>query len=173
MSLMSNIHDSNLLDALLDSWDRNNTILINLLRALPEGGLAARIMANSPSVAQLFTHIHYVRLVFISEDAPEFSQALPEDEWVDERDLDRIEQMLSESAKVVRDAVKSRLETAQDMDLHYDHPILLLQHMIWHEGYHHGQIKLALKSAGRTLSDQKAGPVTWGVWMRKGRRPTP
>jgi methionine salvage enolase-phosphatase E1 len=53
------------------------------------------------------------------------------------------------------------------MDLHYDHPILLLQHMIWHEGYHHGQIKLTLKMAGRPISDKEAGPVTWWVWMRK------
>ena len=35
------------------------------------------------------------------------------------------------------------------MDLHYDHPILFLQHMLCHEGYHHGQIKRALKLAGR------------------------
>jgi uncharacterized damage-inducible protein DinB len=42
-----------------------------------------------------------------------------------------------------------------------------LQHMIWHEGYHHGQIKLALKLAGRAIGDEEAGPVTWGVWMRK------
>ena len=53
------------------------------------------------------------------------------------------------------------------MDLHYDHPILLLQHMLWHEGYHHGQIKLALKVAGRPVTDEEAGPVTWDVWMRK------
>src|SRR3954447_983868 len=33
-----------LLDALLDSWDRNNRILVNLLHALPEGGLEARAM---------------------------------------------------------------------------------------------------------------------------------
>ena len=31
--------------------------------------------------------------------------------------------------------------------------ILLLQHMLWHEGYHHGQIKLALKVAGRPMDD--------------------
>ena len=31
--------DRRLLEALLDSWDRNNTILVNLLRALPEGVL--------------------------------------------------------------------------------------------------------------------------------------
>jgi methionine salvage enolase-phosphatase E1 len=69
--------------------------------------------------------------------------------------------------KAVRDAVKSRVEAGQDMNLHYDHPILLLQHMIWHEGYHHGQIKLALKATGRPLTDQEAGRVTWDVWMRK------
>jgi uncharacterized damage-inducible protein DinB len=64
---MSATHEQSLLEALLDSWDRNNTILLNLLRALPEGGLEARVMEGSPSVAELFTHIHYVRLVFLSE----------------------------------------------------------------------------------------------------------
>ena len=167
---MARTQDQSLLDALLDSWDRNNTILLNLLRALPEGGLEARALGGSPSVAELFTHIHFVRLVFISEDAPEFSRDLPEEEWRDERDPGRIAQMLNDSAKAVRDAVKSRVEASQDMNLHYDHPILLLQHMLWHEGYHHGQIKLALKAAGRPMNDEEAGPVTWGVWMRKQGR---
>jgi len=102
-----------------------------------------------------------VRLVFVFEDAPEFARKLPEKEWAGERDPERIAQMLNESAEVVRDAVKSRVEAGRDMDLHYDHPILMLQHMIWHEGYHHGQIKLALKLAGRPISDKEAGPVTW------------
>ncbi len=83
-----------LLEALLDSWDQNNTILLNLLRILPKGGLEAR--------------------------------------------TSRIEQMLKESAKAVRDAVKGRREAGRGMDLHYDHPILLLEHMVWQEGYHHG-----------------------------------
>jgi len=164
---MSRTHDESLLEVLLDSWDRNNTILLNLLRALPEGGLEARGMVGSPSVAELFTHIHYVRLVFIAEDAPEFARDLPEEEWVDERDPGRVAQMLNDSARAVRDAVKSRVETGQDMNVHYDHPILLLQHMLWHEGYHHGQIKLALKATGRPMTDKEAGRVTWGVWMRK------
>jgi uncharacterized damage-inducible protein DinB len=164
---MSDALGESLLEALLDSWDRNNTILVNLLRAVPEGGLAVRTMEGNPSVAELFTHIHYVRLVFVSEDAPEFARKLPEEEWFPERDPDRIAQMLNVSAKAVRGAVKSRVEAGRDMDRHYDHPILMLQHMIWHEGYHHGQIKLALKLAGRPINDKEAGPVTWGVWMRK------
>src|SRR6266540_718308 len=75
--MMSRTQDQSLLDALLDSWDRNNTILLNLLRALPEGGLEARVMEGSPSVAELFTHTHFVRLVFIYEDATEFARDLP------------------------------------------------------------------------------------------------
>lgn len=164
---MSDAPEQHLLEALLDSWDRNNTILVNLLRALPEGGLEVRPMEGSPSVAELFTHIHYVRLVFVFEDAPEHARDLPEEEWRDERDPDRIAQKLDESAKAVRDAVKGRVEAGRDMDRHYDHPILLLQHMLWHEGYHHGQIKLALKLAGRPIANEEAGPVTWGVWMRR------
>jgi uncharacterized damage-inducible protein DinB len=169
---MANPPDQNLLEALLDSWDRNNTILLNLLRAIPESAMDIKAMDSSPSVAQLFAHIHYVRLIFVSEDAPEFIGNLPErkvpdDEWAAERDRGRVAQMLNDSAKAARDAVKSRVESGREMNLHYDHPILLLQHMIWHEGYHHGQIKLALKLAGHPITDKEAGPLTWRVWMRK------
>ena len=164
---MSNSLEQPLLEALLDSWDRNNTILLNLLRALPDGGLEVRAMEGSPSVAEMFTHIHYVRLVFVFEDAPEFARELPKEEWATELDPGRIADMLNNSVKAVRDAVKNRVETGREMNLHYDHPILLLQHMLWHEGYHHGQMKLALKMAGRPMTDKEAGPVTWGVWMRK------
>ncbi|HWC96387.1 MAG TPA: DinB family protein [Candidatus Sulfopaludibacter sp.] len=151
--------EPNLLEALLDSWDRNNTILVNLLLMVPDAGLDA--------VAKLFRHMHYVRLVFVSEDAPEFAQPVPDQEWMGERDREAMAQMLNESAKVVRDAVRGRLEAKREMDLHYDHPILLLQHMIWHEGYHHGQIKLVLKQAGHAISDEEAGPATWDIWMDK------
>jgi uncharacterized damage-inducible protein DinB len=156
-----------LLDALLDSWDRNNAILVNLLRLVPPGGLEARATSGSPSVSELLTHMHSVRLVFISEDAPDFTVDLPSEEWTHKSDPKRIGQRLNESAKAVRDVVRTRLEDGRAMKLHYDNPILFLQHMIWHEGYHHGQIKVALKKAGLAISDEAARPGTWGVWMRK------
>lgn len=164
---MSSSRVPNLLDDLLDSWDRSNRILVNLLRAIPAGGLEARAMPGSPGVAQMFTHIHYVRLVFIAEDAPDLAGETPSGEWVDERDPDRIAAMLESSARAVREVVRDRMESGRPMALHYDHPMLFLQHMLWHEGYHHGQIKLALKLAGLPLADRAAGPLTWGVWMRR------
>lgn len=159
--------EQNLLEVLLDSWDRNNTILVNLLRKLPEGALDLRPMESSPSIGGLYMHIHYVRLLFVEEDAPEFARPLPEGEWRSERDRDRIIAMLHESAAVVREAVKGRIKAGRPMNVRYDHPMLLLQHFIWHEGYHHGQIKLALKLAGRPFDDEEIGQVTWDVWMNK------
>jgi uncharacterized damage-inducible protein DinB len=164
---MPDAPDPSLLEALLESWDRNNTILINLLRAIPKGAFGTRAMESSPSVGELFGHIHYVRLVFISEDVPELAVAVPSEEWAAEPDPIRMAQLLNDSAKAVRDAVKSRVEAGRAMDVHYDHPILLLQQMIWHEGYHHGQIKLVLKLSGQPMSNEEAGPISWRVWMNK------
>jgi uncharacterized damage-inducible protein DinB len=159
------------LDALLDAWDRNNTILVNLLRAIPEGAMDIRAAGSRSSIGQMFKHMHYVRLIAVQEDAPEFSTELPRQQWIAEPDRDRMEQMLRDSAQAVRDAVRGKLESGRPMDVHYDHPVLMLQHLGWHEGYHHGQIKLALKLAGHPFDDEEIGAVTWDVWMNKTTRP--
>jgi uncharacterized damage-inducible protein DinB len=156
-----------LLDALLDSWDRNNTIMVNLLRALPEGGLEAKATGTSASVAQQFMHIHHERCISVLEEAPEFAIEVPKSEWTSGCDALRIAELLTASAEAVRNAVRGRVLAGRGLDLNYDHPILMLQLLLWHEGYHHGQIKLALKLAGRPISDDEAGPLTWGVWRRR------
>src|SRR5262245_26119589 len=67
---MSDALDQRLLEALLDSWDRNNTVLLNLLRTLPEGELEARAMEGSHSIAELFTHIHNAERVMVEDVLP-------------------------------------------------------------------------------------------------------
>jgi uncharacterized damage-inducible protein DinB len=156
-----------LLEAVLDSCDRNYTILVNLLRAVPEGGLEARAVEGSMTVAEMFLHIHGTRLFVVSEDAPEFAGEPLKKGWRETRDVERMAQMLNDSARRVRAALKDRLETGKAMLVRYDHPILLLEHMVWHEGYHHGQIKLALKAMGRPLDDEAIGRVTWHIWFDK------
>jgi uncharacterized damage-inducible protein DinB len=158
------------LEALLDSWDRNNAITTSLLRLIPGDVMDLKPADGSPSISQMFTHMHYVRLVLVLEDAPEFARPMPKEEWATERDRDRLAAMLDESAKAVREAVEARTTSGREMERHYDHPILMLQHLIWHEGYHHGQIKLALKLAGQPVPDSAAGPVTWSIWFKKAEK---
>lgn len=158
---------ADLLGVLLDSWDRNNRVLVNLLGALPSGGLEARALPGHPTVAQMLTHMAAVRLSLVQENAPEAARPVPEQEWAPETDPDVIARSLNGSAAAVREAVRGRTGSGRMLDDRYDHPLLLIQHLIWHEGYHHGQIKLALQTAGLPLADEVAGPLTWGVWMRR------
>jgi uncharacterized damage-inducible protein DinB len=165
--------NDSVLEALLDSFQRNNTILLNLLRALPEGGMDARAIEGSQSVGVQFSHVQNTRLFWLEQVAPEFGEGLIQlfgqdgDDWLAERDPQRITQALNESARAICDAVKNRLETDQPMKgehASYDHPILFLQHMLWHEGYHFGQMKLALKAAGHVWDDAQEEKTVWCLW---------
>jgi uncharacterized damage-inducible protein DinB len=158
-----------MLTVMLDAWERNNRILKNLLRAVPEAGMETRVAEGTKSVREMFLHIHGTRVFFLSEDAPEFARPLPEG-WRKTRDREQISTMLDESARAIGDAVKHYVETGQALRVRFDHPLLFLVHLIWHEGYHHGQIKLALKAAGLGLDDESIGAVTWHVFMDKGAR---
>jgi uncharacterized damage-inducible protein DinB len=158
--------DGTVLHAVLESWDRSNRVLVNLLRALPDGGLTARAAEGSPSVAEMLTHVHHERMVSVLEEAPEFAGVVPREEWQAEPDPDRIAGMLNESHAIVRAAVVGRFEAGRNLDVNFGHPALLISFLIFHESYHHGQIKLALKLSGRPMSNDTAGPITWDVWRR-------
>ncbi|WP_407569483.1 DinB family protein [Deinococcus altitudinis] len=163
---MPNMPGQPLLAAALHSRDRNNAVLLGLLRVLPAGALAVRATEDGPSVAGSFMHLHSVRLNLVHENAPEIGVTLPGQDWEDLRDPDLIARHLDESAAAVGQAVQGRQMAGRALDLH-DHLLLMLGHLIWHEGYHHGQIKLALKLAGCPVADEDAGPGTWGVWTRR------
>ena len=53
---MSDEPNQQLLEALLNSWDRNNTILLNLLRVLPEGGRREGRLASLGSADTIAFH---------------------------------------------------------------------------------------------------------------------
>ena len=156
-----------LLEVVLNAWDRGNRILRNLLASLPPGGLEVRAADVSPSVGEMFGHMYHERMISLREEAPEFAGEVPEREWAAITDPRRMDGLLADSGQRVREAVKSRVEQGRQLDRSYSHPILFLQLLAFHEAYHHGQIKLALKLSGHPISDDIAGPLTWDVWRRR------
>ncbi len=165
--------NDSILEALLDSYRRNNAILLNLLQELPEGGLDARALEGSPTIAEQYSHIHHARQFWLAQVALEFVEGLPSlfqqggEGWLAERDPMRIEQALDQSAHAVIEAVRDRLFTGEAMQgakASYDHPILLLQHLLWHEGYHVGQMKLALRAMGYAMPEEVEEKAIWSQW---------
>ena len=153
-----------MLDAVLDSWDRSNRALLNLLGLIPIHGLDVRIKDGSPTFSEIFSHMHHERMVSNFENAPEYAGQVPAEEWAHERDATRIAERLEESRKRVRDAVAGRIKANRGLDHDFAHPIQLIEFLIFHDGYHHGQIKSALKTAGCPIADADTGLVIWDVW---------
>jgi uncharacterized damage-inducible protein DinB len=78
-------------------------------------------------------------------------------------ELDEIRTYLAQSAQAVREATARRL-AEPEADSPYDHPILFLQHMIWHEGYHFALIHLALRNAGHEPTEEWEEANVWSQW---------
>lgn len=167
---MSASHDSAVLDAVLDTWDRSNRALTNLLRAMPDAALDARATPSSPTIRQMCAHLHHERMISVAENAPEFGGDVPTDEWANAGDLEHIVASLAESCARVRDAVRGRVETGRALDRDFNHPVQLVLFLILHDGYHHGQMKLALKAAGVVIPDEVIGVDVWDVWRARDAR---
>lgn len=159
--------NEHVLDITFNAWDRHCTALINLLEALPETALHARALPSSPTIAEMFTHMHHERLISVQENAPEVNVAVPAIEWADVPDPKEVVVMLTESALAVRRAVETRLHAEQRFDKDFAHPTQLIAFLIFHEGYHHGQIKLALKAVNASLADDVVGQKIWDVWRAR------
>jgi uncharacterized damage-inducible protein DinB len=158
---------SNLLDPILVAWDRHQATVLGLLSVIPPGGLAARAMDTSPTVGAMFAHMHYERMCSVKENAPEFAGAIPAVQWDPQADGATLRSMLEESGQRVRQAVQARIEADRPLDQDFPHPLQLLQFLVFHESYHHGQIKLALKAFGAPLDEEVIGPLTWDVWRAR------
>lgn len=113
-------------------------------------------------------HIHKVRHYWLSQVDPERTAGF-DDGFVDGwqtpiSDLDAIKELLIVSGEAVRETMRHLLTNDVGPVAGYDHPILFLQHMIWHEGWHVGLIFLGLRLAGQEPSEEWEESNIWSEW---------
>jgi len=140
---------------------------VNLLTPCRRGGLEARAMEGSPSIAEVLTHIHYVRIVFVLEDTPEFTRRPAEEEWRPNETLIAIAQMLNEAPRLC-ETRKNGVEDRPGIETSTTHQIPCSSHMIWHEGYHPHRSEEDWPMGWRGLPRTESGsrrPVTWAYGM--------
>lgn len=159
--------NSDLLDSLLSAWDRHHATVRGLLSAVPPHGFAARVLPDSPTVSAMFAHMHYERMCSLKENTPEYAGPIPAVQWDSALSVAELQARLEDSATRLRQGVRSRIEAGRPLDKDFEHPLHLLQFLVFHESYHHGQIKLALKAIGSPLEEEVIGPLTWDVWRAR------
>lgn len=157
---------------LLDSWDRQCRIVDSVATLIDEGNRHVTPSEDGWSLDRQLSHMHGVRRFFLSQVAPEhaakLTSASKDDQGTPLDDLEAIKACLKASAKAVRDAVEEGLKNGggpmTSEHVTYDNPVVLMQHMVWHDGWHVGLIFLALRLNGQEPQEEWEEPNVWGLW---------
>lgn len=161
----------NVSEMLLDSWDRQGRILNAIISLIDEENCHVKASEDGMSLDQHLAHIHGTRKYFLSQVSPnhasELATAYADKAGTPLAELDAIKAALESSLLSVRKAVEEALEIDGPLaggNVVYDNPVLFLQHLVWHEGWHVGLIFLALRLNGQEPPEEWEEPKVWGVW---------
>ncbi len=156
---------------LLDSWDRQCQIVDSVASLIDEANRHVKPSEDGMSLDRQLAHMHGVRRFFLSQVAPKYAKGLvtasADSEGTPLADLDAIKACLVASGKAVREAVSEAIEKGGPIaseHVVYDNPVLFLQHMVWHDGWHVGLIFLALRLNGQEPPEEWEEPNVWGRW---------
>jgi len=159
-------------EAILESWDRQVQIVNNIAALVTEENKNAVSAEGEWPLWQQLAHIHIVRWDWAGQIDKAAVEGMPTlfwqegEDWKLEPDLAKIKPALAESARAVRQIVETR-PSDTDKAGPYDHSILFLQHMIWHEGWHVGAIIRTFRAIGQELPDEWEEKNIWGLWRKE------
>jgi len=156
-----------LIEQILETWRRHAEILLDLLDAVPRGGMkAVPTDSRGRTVGAQFAHLDRVRKGWLHVHA---TGARPK---LDRYDKDKpptkaqLRKALKASTKEVTQYLAKALRGEAKTRMFGHEPVRWLGYLIAHESHHRGQIMLALKQSDKRLPKEIAVQVIWGKWMK-------
>lgn len=161
--------------ALLESWRRQCKCLNALASIVREDNKQLKPSDDGMPLIEQLSHVAEVRAYWFDQAnggpyegyQPLFEQ-LSATEWKMSDDLFAIRNQLSLSEEAILRWTELKMKEGAQPTGPYDHPVLFLQHMVWHEGYHAALIMLALRLAGLEPPEEWEEPNIWGNWRNYG-----
>jgi uncharacterized damage-inducible protein DinB len=154
--------------AMLDSWERQARIMNSVAALVTDQNRKQKPSTDGWSLETHVAHVHQVRRYWLHQLDTDTAKSLPQtisDDWVTPCvDLHQAKLALFQSAEAIRSVIAKRLEEPLQPAGGYENPVLFLQHMIWHEGWHVGLMMLALRLAGEEPSEEWQETHIWGEW---------
>jgi uncharacterized damage-inducible protein DinB len=151
-------------DQLLDTWNIHNRIQLYVLDAIPDEALGSVSASKGRSVGQMFAHIHNARLMWLEVAAPELMPGLAKIDKEQSADKALLRHSLQESGRAIETLLRKGMDSGGKIKGFRPHVTAFLGYLLAHDGYHQGEIGVALRQAGHPL-DKKAsyGMWEWGV----------
>ena len=155
-------------EALLDSWDRQCRIVDAVMTLIDDSNKHVKPSEDGWSLDKQLAHVHNTRKFFLKNVSPDIAAPLGrsyiDDEGTPVQNLEELKEMVRASGVAVRQATNELIKKGMVTAGFYDNPILFLQHMVWHEGWHVGLIFLALRLNGQEPPEEFEEEKVWGEW---------
>lgn len=156
--------DDPLVDPLAETWNIHNRRNHLLLEAIPEDALHQAMAPKFRTIADLFAHIHNVRLMWLKPTGPDLLEGLSKLEKgkISKSDIDSA---LKASATAIAAVIAKSVAAGGKVSSFKPHGTAFVGYLISHESHHRGQIGWTMKALGKKLDEKTA----YGLWDWSGR----
>jgi uncharacterized damage-inducible protein DinB len=155
---------------ILATWTINDRITLELLKRIhPKGFAAVPLESRGRNVAQVFAHMHKVRLAWLNYFDPHLIKGIPRFPKGSAPTRADLRKALRASGRAVHYFLKDSLEGKRTVKFFRRNPVRWMGYLISHDSHHRGQIAIALKQNGRKLPQDVAIKALWQEWY-SGKR---
>jgi uncharacterized damage-inducible protein DinB len=151
------------MDPLIETWRIHHRINLYLLAALTPAQLPTKGASGGRTVAQMFGHIHNVRLMWLKA-AGAAPSAVDKLEPEAAHTVASLTKALDASSEAIEALLTTALDNGGKVKGFKPHVHAFVGYLVSHESHHRGQAVLALKASGAPLDKKTAyGLWEWGV----------
>ncbi len=151
-------------ELIVDAWEIHNRIGIFFLSGIEEPALQDSAAKRGRTVADHFSHIHNVRLMWLKSAAPDLLEGVTKIEKTDLIGKDALVSALTESGAAMAALFRKSLSEEGKVKGFKPNAIAFLGYPVSHESFHMGKIDMTLRLSDHSVDDKTHyGMWEWGV----------